>query len=182
MAGSGLWDDPEILWDDPGVLWDSAQIAGPDMPDWAPTLAQVAGYVPHRTLVRDTDSTVSSADTYLFTFAETTVPTGDQVTQLLSDACAWVTARVSPLATTMQALAQVVAALLTAAWIERSWPNDDNSLQRANDMERRADAMLADLIEANNVASGTGDYGIDIAVPYWSFPEADSRYDYSCYW
>lgn len=180
---AGLWDDSAVLWDDPTVLWDSGEpTAETDTPGWTPSLAQVAAYVPHRTLVRDTASTISSQDTYLFTFDDTTTPSGDQVTQLITDACAWVTARVVSLNSALEDLAGAAAALLAAAWVERSWPDDASSLQRANDMEKRADAMLRDLIDANNAAGGTGDYGLDIAVPYWSFPCPNERYDYSTYW
>jgi hypothetical protein len=150
-------------------------------PTWAPGRSKVATYVPHRTLARSTSSIIDSQDEYVLTFDQTTRPTGLQTDALIVDAVAWVAARVSPLQTTMHDLARAVAALLTAAWIERSWPNDDQSLQRANDMEKRLDRLMADLIDANNSAGGTGDYGIDVAA-VWAFPAADCRWDSPNYW
>ncbi len=150
-------------------------------PTWAPGRSKVATYVPHRTLARSLTTTIGSADEYVMSFDETTRPSGTQVDALIVDAVAWVGARVSPMHATMEGLARALAALLTAAWVERSWPNDDQSLQRANDMEKRADRLMADLIEANNSAGGTGDFGIDI-VPVWAFPSPDPRYDDARYW
>jgi hypothetical protein len=151
------------------------------LPDWAPTVTQVAVYVPKRTLVRPDESTVESDDTYQFTFDTTTMPTSAQVLQLIADGCAWVTARVSPLATSSENAARVCAALYAAAAVERGWPEDDNALQRANDLEKRLDALLTDLIDANNSSNGTGSYGLDI-VPQWSFPPADCRWDSPSFW
>ena len=151
-------------------------------PTWTPGRAKVAVYVPHRTLVRSAASTVESEDEHAYTFDETTTPTGRQVDALLTDAVAWVTARVPNLTATHHPLARAAAALLSAAWVERSWPNDDQSLQRANDMERRADLLMADLVTASNTETETGDFGLDIAQPVWSFPSADPRWDHPGYW
>ncbi|MET0416057.1 MAG: hypothetical protein ABW022_08555 [Actinoplanes sp.] len=142
----------------------------------------MAVYVPKRTLVRADASTIESQDQYQFTFDETTIPTAVQVGQLIEDGCAWVGARVSPLHTSMEGLARAACALLVAAWIERSWPEDDDALQRAKDMEARLDKMLADLVDANNAAGGTDDFGLEIVNPVYSFPVADLRWDYPTYW
>lgn len=150
-------------------------------PTWQPGRSRVAAYVPHRTLARSTSTVIDSQDQYALTFDSTTNPSGTVVDALIVDAVAWVAARVTPLHTTMYDLARAVAALLAAAWVERSWPNDDQSLQRANDMEKRADAMLSNLVDANAAAAETGEYGIDIA-PLWQFPAADCRWDYPTYW
>jgi hypothetical protein len=139
-------------------------------PAWAPGRSRVAAYVPHRTLVRSTTSTTASADTYELTFSDETRPTGAQVDRLIADGVDWVTAQVTPLNVRSQPVAALVAALWAAVAVERSWPNDDQSLQRANDMEKRLDSMLAALIASNLVANGEdddddGDYGLDIAYP-----------------
>lgn len=146
----------------------SAEVA-----EWAPSAAQVAVYVPHRTLVRAASSTVESDDSYLLTFDSTTLPTDTQVDQLIFDGAAWVAAQVTPMNAVSEAAAQVCVALYAAAAVERGWPNDDQSLQRANDIEKRLDAMLAALIKSNDAANGAddidddaGDYGLDIAYPY----------------
>ncbi|GGN39502.1 hypothetical protein FHR83_006707 [Actinoplanes campanulatus] len=151
-------------------------------PTWTPGRSRVANYVPHRTLVRSAASTVTSEDEHAYTFDETTTPTGRQVDALIVDSAAWVSARVPNLTATHHALARAAAALLSAAWVERSWPNDDQSLQRANDMERRADLLMADLVSASNTETDSGDFGLDIAYPVWSFPVADPRYDDASYW
>lgn len=151
-------------------------------PMWLPGRSRVANYVPHRTLARSTASTVSSEDAYQLTFDSTTLPTGLQTDRLIADGAAWVTGRVGTLSSSLNDMASVVVSLYCAAAIERSWPNDDQSLQRANDIERRMDAMLTNLVGANEAASGTGEYGLDVVYPRWSFPPADTRYDSSCFW
>ncbi len=151
-------------------------------PTWTPGRSKVAAYVPHRTLARSVTSTTESQDTYQYTFDQSTTPTGVQTDALIADAVAWVSARVVPMQAGLYDLARAVAALLAAAWVERSWPDDDQSLTRANDMEKRADAMLADLVAANAAGSDTGEYGVDLVNPVHSFPLADPRWDYSGYW
>lgn len=149
-------------------------------PTWLPGRSEVAAYIPHRTLVRSLSSTVESADGYAWTWDSTTTPPGTTVDKLISDGAAWVSTRLAVVNSTSEALANTCVAIYTAAMIERSWPQDDQSLQRANDLERRLDVLMKDLIEANNVSNGTGDYGIDIS-PQWSFPPADSRWDFPGY-
>jgi hypothetical protein len=152
-------------------------------PAWWPGRSRVAAYVPKRTLVRSVSSTVESADQYAWTFDSTTTPTGLEVSRLISDGANWISARVSPMAAASEPLAGTLVAIFAAAMVERTWPEDDDSLQRANDLEKRLDVMLADLIASNNAANDTGDYGVDIALlPQWSFPQADCRWDSSTYW
>lgn len=151
-------------------------------PTWTPGRSRVANYLPHRTLVRDIATTIGSQDRLLMSWDSTTTPTGVQVDRLIADGVAYVSSRLSPVHATSEAAAAVLACLYCAAMIERSWPHDDQSLQRANDLERRLDLMLADLAEANNAANGTDDHGLEIAPAYWSFPAADARYDDAGYW
>ncbi len=146
-------------------------------PTWTPGRTRVANYLPHRTLVRDLSTTTSSQDVLLMTWDNTTTPTGVQVERLIADGVAYIAARMTPVHANSEAGAAVLVCLYTAAMIERSWPHDDQSLQRANDLERRLDLMLADLVEANNASNGTDDFGIEIAPAYWSFPPADPCYD-----
>jgi hypothetical protein len=152
------------------------------LPDWAPTVLNVADYLPHRTLAQDLTTNTQGEDVYELTFDDTTRPTGTIVTRLIADGVSWVTSRVYPLNTLSEPMAGVLVKLWASAWIERSWPADDSSLERARDFEKRIDLMLADLVAANDVANGTGDYGIDV-LPMWSgFPPADCRYDNASYW
>lgn len=153
------------------------------LPAWAPSLAQVAGYVPHRTLVRADASIVASQDTYQFTFDQTTIPTADQVTQLIGDGCTWMTAIVAPLNPMSEPMAGLLAGLWAAIAVERGWPEDDTSLQRASDMEKRLDTLTKALI-ASNTAANTQDgvaYPTPV-LPQWSFPPSGIRWDSTRYW
>jgi len=134
--------------------------------------------VPHRTLVVS-DAVTEAEDQYTFTFDSTTRPTATQVESLIADACAWVGARLAPVHVSSQGAARVVATLASAAAVERSWPNDDESLQRANDLEKRMGDILAGLLVSNELANaGDGDpETIDTVLPVWSFPLPDPRYD-----
>lgn len=145
-------------------------------PTWAPGRSRVANYVPHRTLARSTSSIIDSQDSYALTFDGTTRPTGLMVDRLITDGVAWVASRVYPMNARVEQAASVVVSLYAGAAIERGWPNDDQSLQRALDMEKRLDLLMADLIAANGNANDvdldTGDYGIDVA-PMWASWPAD---------
>ena len=142
-------------------------------PTWLPGRSRVANYVPQRTLARAPDSITESGDSYQFTFDSTTRPTGVQVDRLIADGGAWVASRVSPLAAALYDAASVCVALYAAAAVERGWPHDDNSLQRANDLEKRLDKMLADLIKANSDANGGTDPAnpADHLLPVYAFPD-----------
>lgn len=146
---------------------------------WTPTKANVADYVPHRTLTRAESSTTAGEDTYQLTFSETTRPTGDAVDRLVADGVAWVSARVRPMHPASQDSARVAATLYAAAAVERGWPEDESALQRANDLEKRADTLLAALVVSNDAANaGDADAEtVDVVLPSWSFPAADVRYD-----
>lgn len=157
----------------------------PEVPDWAPTLFDVADYVPHRTLTRAESSTTAGEDTYQLGFSETTRPTSDAVSRLLVKAVASVTVRLVPFHPSSEAAAATVACMWAAAWIERGWPEDDFALQRANDLEKRADTLMSALVESNTLANNDTnadgeDDRLEVA-PVWSFPEPDPRYDTSAY-
>ena|ERR1051325_9603838 len=157
-----------------------AGLGSPELPDWAPTNEAVADYVPHRTLSRSLITTTSGEDRYRYVFDDDTRPNGDQTSRLIGNAVAFITSRVSPLHASSEATCTALAALLTAVWIERSWPEDADALQRANDMEKQFNLMLTGLIASNDLANnpedGGGGDGFDV-VPIWSFPPADRRYD-----
>lgn len=149
-------------------------------PTWTPGRSRVATYIPHRTLQPSITSTVASQDQYEMSFGQNTIPSGIQVDRLIADGVAWVSARVSPMVASMYDLAAACSALYAAAMVERSWPDDDQSLQRANDLERRLDGLMKDLVAANDLGNGS-DYGLDIA-PVWTFPRSDCRWDSPNYW
>lgn len=147
-------------------------------PTWLPGRSRVANYVPGRTLSID-------ASTHELTFSSTTRPTGLMVDRLIGDAATRITGTVGTVHATLEAQAGVLTAMWTAASVERGFPDDEQSqlsLQRASDLEKRADMMLAELINANQSVTGGGpSYAIDIA-PKWSFPVADPRWDSNRYW
>lgn len=151
-------------------------------PSWRPTGEDVADFVPWRTLTRAEDSVVESDDTYQGAFSSTTTPQGVAVDRLITRAVARVLARVGgTLDATLEQAAATVVCLLVASWIERSWPEDQDAQTRADALLKQAELELDELVEANGVATGTSEYGLDLA-PVYSFPVADCRYDNSIYW
>jgi hypothetical protein len=151
-------------------------------PTWAPGRSRVAAYVPHRTLVRSLSTTLTSADSYAWTFDSTTTPPGTTVDRLIADGVAWVTALITPMNAKSEPLGALLAALFAAIAVERNWQHDDTSLQRANDMEKQLNTMLGALKVSNHEANNGTDDGFDLVYPQWSFPAADPRYDSNCYW
>lgn len=150
-------------------------------PTWLPGRSRVANYLPERTLERSVSSIRESDDTFDLTFTSNTVPSGVMVDRLIADGGSWVAGRVPNLSAGLFDSASVIVALYAAAAVERGSPVDDVSLQRANDLEKRMDALMKDLIAANSSATQTPDLGIAVA-PVWSFPCPDRRWDYSGYW
>lgn len=151
-------------------------------PAWAPGRSRPAAYVPHRTLVRNLASTVESADGFAWTWDSTTTPPGTTVDRLIADGIAWVSARVTPMNVVSQDAAAVIVSIFAAAAVERGWPDDDSSLQRANDLEKRMDILLADLVASNTAANTQAGVTYPAAInPVWSFPPADRRWDDSRY-
>src|SRR5262245_23349180 len=64
--------------------------SGSGLPSWAPTVSDVAKYVPHRTLEVDAQALLESDDTYDLTFTTNTRPPAEAVLKLIADGCAWV--------------------------------------------------------------------------------------------
>nr|WP_221374399.1 hypothetical protein [Actinoplanes polyasparticus] len=152
-------------------------------PTWLPGRSKVANYISHRTLARNPAAIRNSESVFALTFDSSTTPNGVQADAIIADMGAWVAMRVNPLPTAMHDVARTVTALAAGAAIERQFKADEQSLQRANDMEKRMEALLSDLVDASNASGGTGDYGVDISPsPVYSFPPADLRWDYSGYW
>lgn len=153
-------------------------------PTWTPGRSRPANYLPHRTLVRSALTTTEGEEAYAYTWDSTTMPNGVVVDRLIADGVAWVSSRVNPMNTSVGGAAAVVAALYAAAAVERGWPQDDSSLERARDLEKRMDLLMADLITANNEANSDDGSPDPTAhpLPVWSFPAADLRYDDSRYW
>lgn len=140
-------------------------------PVWAPTLVQVAGYIPARTVAVATVS-----DGLLGTFGATTRPTGTQVTQLITDACAWVLLRTGtivttgPLADALATFATATAAVRTAGMVELSYPIRNAEVNTADQLLKQADAMLTELVTAN-ASAGAADGSPPTLLPTGAFPD-----------
>jgi hypothetical protein len=130
-------------------------------PVWTPGRTRVANYVPHRTLARDTE-------THELTFNSQTLPDGVQVDRLIADAVAWITGRLGDIAEALHDDAAVCAAIWAAAAVERGYPaeQDEQSLQRARDLQALAERMRDDLAVANQNPTDPG----AILMPVYAFP------------
>ncbi|HLL69016.1 MAG TPA: hypothetical protein VK453_25375 [Micromonosporaceae bacterium] len=144
---------------------------------WAPTLPQVADYVPVRTIVGAADG---SGDA-LNTFDTTTRPTATQVGRLIEESEAWVTVRVGTVDPSLHTFATQCAALRTAGMIEQSYPDRADDLNSAATLLKLAYDAREDLYRANVAITrddpavpGVPDSGDATGqpMPVWSFPPA----------
>lgn len=142
---------------------------------WAPTLPEVADYVPRLTV----DTTTAGAATELGTFTTTTTPDTDSAQRIINGAVAGVEATIgTTLAEALHPLANTVAALRAAATMLRAYAHHTgNDLAIAAAYDARADAEMARLTFAiADAADGEVD-GTDGALeilPMWSMPAAVS--------
>jgi hypothetical protein len=131
---------------------------------WAPTLAQVAAYVPKRTRpVGDT------SDDPLGTFTAATRPTDAIVYSLIADAVRWVLARTGVPATNRAAAdaATVAAAIRAAGMVELGYPGEDPDTNTADILLDQANKALADV----QAAADTDPNPASQLMPTWSFPD-----------
>lgn len=130
---------------------------------WAPSLSNVGGKIPHRTLEVDDPAD----DTPSGTFSDKTMPTADMVQPLIDEAASQVARAVSTIPAPMHDLAQQAAAWRAAADVELAWPQRDADIREVYDrLNARAALALQELIDACDDA-GTG---ADGGVPLYSFP------------
>jgi hypothetical protein len=133
---------------------------------WAPSTAQVAAYVPSRTV---DFVTVPGNETQLNDFTANTVPKDVVVQKLVSDACQWILARLGTLDPTLSVAggpATGLAAKRAAAWVELDYPVTTDDVNVSETLLRETDTEL-DNLAASNVALGGGTGG---AEPQWAFP------------
>lgn len=154
-------------------------------PIWTPTVAQVAALLARRTLTR-----LSGGGQEVGTFNNDTVPTGDTVELLITEAVSEVSSAVGvsicwlPNETDHSALgvlhkaAREVARLLTAMNIELSYfPEQIQGGHSSYEaLERRYNSSLKRLTEAVGEACGGGGDGGDSVItsgnmPNWSYPQ-----------
>lgn len=143
--------------------------AGPGLtlPDWAPTLEQVAAYVPRRTLV----GTVDGYGTAVQTFTADTYPTATAVSSLIADACNWVLLTTGTVGATLWGQAATCAAIRAAAHVELTYPDNRDDLSDVKWLFEQAEKMRKDLAAANITLSGDDpSTDTDDVLPEFSFP------------
>jgi hypothetical protein len=122
-------------------------------PTWAPSLTQVAAYIPARTLEIVTDPGTQIARG---TFTPSTTPSETIVNSLITDACAYVTARVGQtLADTLNDEATGATAMRVAGLVELTFPKTQDDLNTAEILLAQAETAVVALI-ADNAALGDG--------------------------
>lgn len=85
------------------------------------------------------------------------------VTRLIADGVGWVAGQVVPMHADSHPAASAAAALWAAVHVERGWPNDDSSLERARDLEKTMTTMLDRLVGSNDLANNPDEtYGIEV--------------------
>jgi hypothetical protein len=135
---------------------------------WAPTLADVARYIPTRTR----DAATPGSDALLGTFTPTTTPTADQAQSIIDDAVGAVVAAVGELPPSPPAddqilsQARVAAAFRAAADIEMAYPNRDADVNVAVLLGQRAALALTQLQTALQTETGGA---VDL-LPAWQMP------------
>jgi hypothetical protein len=135
-------------------------------PTWAPALADVADYIPTRTL----DTSTPGSTTQLGTFTGATTPTDEQVQRLVDGAVASVQAVVGTFVATSAPLARTVAALRAAAAIERAYPDRDAQVNTAEELDARADAELRRLVASSKAAKRGGVRSVVLVCDTSSYP------------
>lgn len=149
-------------------IWVSQPAVPAALVTWRPELWQVAAYVPRRTLVGAVDGYGNA----LFTFDQTTQPPASVVNLLVTDACAWVAAKVNPVDDSLGGLATATAAVRAAAMVELTYPDNTQDLSTAETLLRQADQLRADLDVANAAVTGTDPEDPSAGLlPVFAFPD-----------
>lgn len=134
-------------------------------PTWTPTLAQVASYVPSRTLAVN-----DPTGTPLGTFSAATRPTDTQVNGLIADAVAWVSMKTGTVDVSLEGAATACSAMRAAGLVEITWPERDADVNTGQTLLDQAEKMRAELETANEKITGV-DPGSIALPPYYSFPD-----------
>jgi hypothetical protein len=119
---------------------------------WSPFLSDVADHVPYLTI----DPTIPGSQVYLGTFTGYTSPTDEQAQRHIDDAVAIVGAGFGVLTGSLPRMARSVAATWAAATLCRAFARDAETVARAADLMRQAQADLKILTAAvDNTGSTT---------------------------
>jgi hypothetical protein len=153
-----------------GALFAKARWSG--LLPWAPSLRQIASYIPTRTVPVDTPGSMVP----LGTFDATTVPNDEAVDQIARDAAAWVASNTgAEVDTGLFDMAASVAAVRAAAFVELAYPTRDWDAAVYEALLKQAGEMLAEL-RAANAAAGETPPGEGL-LPQWSFPDPSPNLD-----
>jgi hypothetical protein len=138
---------------------------------WAPTLDQVASYIPERTLA----TTVPGVEEALNTFTADTTPTDAQANDFISVAIRYVQMKVgATIDPTLYTDAAAAAAMRAAGLIELAYPTRDGDLNVGDRWLKLADDAIADLRTVNSDPTASTP---DALVPVYSFPAAPTYAD-----
>lgn len=144
------------------------------LPDWAPTVTEVADYCTARTLVPQPDG--SNAEQSAFT--SSTRPTADQVGRIIVDAVAWITLRCGTIHTDLYVAANGICAQRSAGYVELRFPERssatrEDAIATAKELLKLAEAGREELAAANEALTGEDpqNSGFLEIMPLWSFPE-----------
>lgn len=119
---------------------------------WSPFLSDVADHVPYLTI----DPTIPGSQVYLGTFTGYTSPTDEQAQRHIDDAVAVVGAGFTTLTGSLPRMARSVAATWAAGTLCRAFARDAETVARAADLMRQAQADLKILTSAvDNTGSAT---------------------------
>lgn len=133
---------------------------------WAPSLPQVATYVPERTVTLTTPGEESA----LNTFSDDTTPTSAQVTDFITAAVRHVQMKVgASIDATLYDAATAAAAMRTAGLVELSYPVRDGDLNVGDRWIKLADDAIEQIRTAN--ADPTAGTRPDPLLPVYSFPD-----------
>lgn len=133
---------------------------------WVPSLRQVATLVPGRTLGQTPNA---GGPIFNGTFTATTIPTSDQVAEIIDDAVAEVMAAVGTVAGELTDTARSVAKMRAAGKVLLAYPIGGD-LSAGQSWLNRSDAALLQLVEQNEVlVPGTG--GATSVLSAYSFPD-----------
>lgn len=114
------------------------------LPAWAPTLPQVASYVPWLTVSR----MVPGSQDYLNTFTSATSPTDTMATSHITDAVTLIDGQITTMPSDLYDLAAVVAARMAAATLAAAYARTDEDRNRALALMTAANTFLDKLLAA----------------------------------
>lgn len=148
------------------VLDEGALVAMPagELPAWTPSLDDIGGLVPMRTIELGNLTGTPSG-----TFTALTMPNATQVEGYAQAAADRVLATVGELDPSLEGLANSVAALWAASLVELAQPSDQQDARRFQQLREQYDADLAALLERNEVVTGIGADGS--GLPAYSYPD-----------